>query len=60
MEITKKTIGARIRKLRKAKGLSQEQLSEKVGIKSKHLSRLEVGNNYPSLKSLESIAKFRN
>ncbi|MFH1015013.1 MAG: helix-turn-helix transcriptional regulator, partial [Nitrospirota bacterium] len=57
---TKELLGARIKELRKAKGLSQEELSEKVGIDSKHLSRIEVGKSYPSLDTLERIANALN
>ena len=57
MKTTKKLLGARIKELRKARGLSQDRLSEKVGIDPKHLSRIEVGNSYPSLDTLEKIAQ---
>lgn len=43
--------------MRKSRRLSQEQLSEKLNIDSKHLSRIEVGNSYPSLDTLDNIAK---
>jgi transcriptional regulator with XRE-family HTH domain len=56
MADTKKLIGARIKELRKQAGLTQEQLAEKVDLDSRHLSRLEVGNHFPSLDSLERIA----
>ena len=49
-------LGARIKELRKRKGLSQDQLAEKVGIESKYLSRLEVGKRAPSFDTLEKIA----
>jgi transcriptional regulator with XRE-family HTH domain len=57
MKTTKELLGARIKELRKAKGLSQSQLSESIGIDPKHLSRIEVGNSYPSLDGLERMAK---
>lgn len=57
---TKKLLGLRIKELRKGKGLSQEQLSEEIDIDPKHLSRIEVGNSYPSLDTLENIAKALN
>jgi len=57
MKTTKELLGARIKELRKAKGLSQEELSEKVGIDSKHLSRIEVGKSYSSLDTLGKIAQ---
>lgn len=53
---TKKLLGARIKELRKAKGLSQDRLSEEIDIDSKHLSRIEVGKNYPSLDTLQKLA----
>ncbi|MBI5185950.1 MAG: helix-turn-helix domain-containing protein [Nitrospinae bacterium] len=53
---SKELLGARIKELRKAKKLSQEQLSEKVGIDPKHLSRIEVGRGFPSLDTLEKLA----
>ncbi len=60
MKTTKELLGARIKELRKARQLSQEQLSEKINIDSKHLSRIEVGKSYPSLDTLEKIAKALN
>lgn len=60
MESTKELLGRRIKELRKMKGLSQEELSEKVDIDPKHLSRIEVGRGFPSLDTLEKIAKALN
>jgi len=57
MKRTKELLGARIKELRKAKKLSQEELAELVGIEPRHMSRIEVGNSYPSLDRLERIAK---
>jgi transcriptional regulator with XRE-family HTH domain len=57
MRTTKELLGARIKELRKAKGLSQDTLAERVGIDAKHLSRLEVGGSYPSLDTLERLAQ---
>ena len=57
MADTKKLIGTRIKELRKRAELTQEQLAEKVGLDARHLSRLEVGRNFPSLDSLERIAQ---
>lgn len=42
-------IGQRIRKIRKARGLSQEQLAERVGISITHMSHIETGNTKLSL-----------
>lgn len=60
MKTTKELLGARIKELRKVRRLSQEQLSEKINIDPKHLSRIEVGKSYPSLDTLEKIAKTLN
>jgi transcriptional regulator with XRE-family HTH domain len=38
------------------KGLRQDELSQIVDIEQKHLSRIEVGKNYPSIGTLEKIA----
>lgn len=57
MSDTKKLVGQRIKTLRKAKGLTQDQLAEQVGMDSRHISRLETGTHFPSIDSLEAIAK---
>jgi transcriptional regulator with XRE-family HTH domain len=59
MEI-KKLIGSRIKHLRKAKGLSQEELSEKVGLSSKYLSSIERGNENPTLDTFMKLAQALN
>lgn len=50
-------IGQRIRKFRKAGGLSQDQLAEKIGISITHMSHIETGNTKLSLPVLVSIAE---
>ena len=57
MKTTKGLLGARIKELRKRRGLSQEQLAEKIGVDPKHLSRIEVGRGFPSLEALDNIAR---
>lgn len=54
---TKELLGLRIRELRKSKGLNQDQLSEKIGIDPKHLSRVELGKSFPYMETLEAVAK---
>ncbi len=49
-------IGQRIRKFRKAYHLSQEQLAEKVGISTTHMSHIETGNTKLSLPVFVEIA----
>lgn len=49
-------IGQRIRFLRKAHGLSQEELAERVDISTTHMSHIETGNTKLSLPVLVAIA----
>ena len=49
-------IGQRIRKFRKAYNLSQEQLAEKIGISTTHMSHIETGNTKLSLPVFVAIA----
>lgn len=50
-------IGQRIRKYRKAYGLSQEQLAEQIGISVTHMSHIETGNTKLSLPVFVDIAR---
>ena len=50
-------IGQRIRKYRKAYGLSQEQLAEQIGISVTHMSHIETGNTKLSLPVLAALAR---
>ena len=50
-------IGQQIRKYRKAYGLSQEQLAEKIGISVTHMSHIETGNTKLSLSVFVNIAR---
>ena len=49
-------IGQRVRKFRKALGLSQETLAEKVNISTTHMSHIETGNTKLSLPVLVALA----
>lgn len=50
-------IGQQIRKYRKAQGLSQEQLAERIGISVTHMSHIETGNTKLSLPVFVDIAR---
>lgn len=50
-------IGQRIRRIRKAHKLSQEELAEKVGISTTHMSHIETGNTKLSLPVFVDIAE---
>ncbi len=49
-------IGQRIRKVRKARGLSQKKLAEKVGISTTHMSHIETANTKMSLPTFVELA----
>lgn len=49
-------IGCKIRAFRKAKGLSQEQLAERIWISTTHMSHIETGTTKLSLPVLVDIA----
>jgi transcriptional regulator with XRE-family HTH domain len=51
------TIGARLRQLREAKGLSQGDLERRSGLLRSYISRVEGGYTAPSLATLEKFAK---
>jgi transcriptional regulator with XRE-family HTH domain len=57
MKSTKQLLGARVRELRRNREMSQDQLSEQIGIDPKHLSRIELGKSFPYMETLEAIAK---
>ncbi len=48
--------GARVRSLRSASGLTQEQLAERAGISVDFLSLVERGKNSPSFENLDDLA----
>ncbi|MBO5315641.1 MAG: helix-turn-helix transcriptional regulator [Clostridia bacterium] len=50
-------IGQKIRKYRKARGMSQEFLAEKIGISVTHMSHIETGNTKLSLPVFVDIAR---
>lgn len=48
----------KLQELRKQKGLTQEQLAEKLYVSRAAVSKWESGRGYPSIDSLKIIAKF--
>ncbi len=49
------TFGKKLKQIRKARGLTQEQLAELAGIHEKHISKLELGTYKPSFKTLNKV-----
>lgn len=54
----KSEIGTKLRTLRKGRGLTQLQLSERLDINRATLSNYEVGRRMPSLQELKRISEF--
>ena len=54
------TTGEKIRELRKAQGLTQEELAQKIGIKRGTLAQYETGKRSPKRETLERFAKALN
>jgi transcriptional regulator with XRE-family HTH domain len=50
-------LGRRIREIRKARNLTIDQLSEAIGVNEKYLGSVERGEQNPSFKILEKIAR---
>lgn len=55
-----KLFGIRIKELRMSKKMSQDQLAEKAGISSKYLSRIEMGQHFPSIGIITKLANALN
>ncbi len=51
-----KKSGERIRQLRKARGMTQEQVAMKLNIGDRYLRKIENGENGPSIDTLVEIA----
>jgi transcriptional regulator with XRE-family HTH domain len=49
-------IGEIIRKFRESKGLSQDSVERKTGLRRHYISRLENGHTVPSIATLEKFA----
>lgn len=52
----RKRFGARVRELRKEKGMLQGELADKVGIRESYLSDLENGKKEPCLDVINMLA----
>ena len=53
-------IGNKIMELRKKKGLSQEELAEKIGVARQTISKWELGETSPDLKQSKELSKIFN
>lgn len=53
---TRRDVVDQLRSVRKAQGMTQESLAERVGTKKSNISRLESGRYNPSLDFLVKVA----
>ena len=53
-------IGKKIMELRKKKGLSQEELADKVGVARQTISKWELGETSPDIKQAKELSKIFN
>lgn len=60
MDDLTKRLGGRIRKLRKGRGQTQEQLAQEAGISDKYLSEVERGVSKVSVEVLDKVASALN
>ena len=51
------TFGQRLKNYRKAKGLTQQELAEKIGVSDKTVSRWESDGGYPDVPTLAPLAR---
>ncbi len=51
-------IGNKIQELRKKKGISQEELAEKIGVARQTISKWELGETSPDLKQAKELSKI--
>ena len=54
----KKLFGANLRKYRKERALSQEELAEKADVSVKHIGALESGSSFVSAELLQTFCSF--
>lgn len=51
-------MGSFLKELRKNRGLTQEQLAEKMYVSNRTVSRWETGSNMPDIQILIKLAEF--
>jgi transcriptional regulator with XRE-family HTH domain len=57
MTPTPAQVGKTLRKLRKAKGLSQAELAEKADLSREYVNKIEAGKYDPPLSTINALAK---
>lgn len=52
--------GKNLARLRKEKGITQEELAKNIGLQKAAISKMELGTSYPTFSNLDKIAEFFN
>ncbi len=60
MDTLKELFGKKIKELRIKKGLSQEELSELLGIAERNLSKIECGKGFIRAEKIEKLSEIFN
>ena len=60
MYFNREDYGSRIRSLRKKRGLTQEQLAEKMNVSTPYIAKIENGKTHPSIDIVCIIVKALN
>ena len=53
-----KSIGERIQRARKERGITQERLAEMIGVSTGYIGFIEQGQRVPSVKTADKIARI--
>ena len=53
----RQTLGRNIQRLRKEKGLTQEQLAEKAGLAMTSVAYIEAGYNFPAFETMYKVSQ---
>jgi transcriptional regulator with XRE-family HTH domain len=53
----RRTVARNLRRLRKKRGLSQEELADRAGLNRNYIGMIEREENAPTVDALEQIAK---
>ena len=57
MSTLRNRFGKRLRKIRREKDITQEQLAEIIGVTGEFISNLERGKSAPSFETVEKLAQ---
>ena len=60
MSGVKKLFGKRVKELRKQNHLTQEKLAELIGIDTRNLIKIENGETFPRVQTLENLLEVLN